>query len=143
MKHDLELLASSLQESVDAQALLKYGRAGFERWQKGEHLGRMRDASCRGKLTGSCGDTIEVYLKIEGDHVVEASGWSDGCGSSQICAGLAAELALGATLDQAAAVEADTILEKLPGFPEEERHCAQLAAGALHEAVHAYITRGK
>ncbi|WP_027367479.1 iron-sulfur cluster assembly scaffold protein [Desulfocurvibacter africanus] len=141
MEHDLELLALDIQEKINAEAQAKYGKAGFERWLKSERLGRMEDASCCGKLKGSCGDTIEVYLKIEGERIVEASGWSDGCGSSQICAGLAAELALGSTLDQAAAVEADTILERLPGFPADESHCAKLATGALHEAIHAYLTK--
>ncbi len=143
MVHDLEMLAFDLQEKIDAQAKAKYGQAGFERWLKGERMGRMKGASCSGRLTGSCGDTIEIFLKIDGECIVDASGWSDGCGASQICAGLAAELVLGSTLDQAATVEADTLLERLPGFPVEESHCAKLATSALHEAIHVYLTKRK
>jgi len=141
MQHDLEQLANDLQERINLEAKAKYGQAGFERWVRGERMGRMAHASCVGSLAGACGDTIEIYLKITDERVADASGFSDGCGASQVCAGLAAELALGATLDQAATVEADTILAKLPDFPEDERHCAKLAAGALHAAIHAYLTR--
>lgn len=141
MEQDLEQLAFDLQDKIDAQAKAKYGQAGFERWKQCFRLGRMKDANCSGRLTGSCGDTIEIFLKIEDERILDASGWSDGCGASQICAGLAAELALGSTLDQAAAVEADSLLERLPGFPSEESHCAKLATSALHEAIHAYLKK--
>lgn len=141
MERDLERLARELQEEADSMAKSKYGQSCFQRWVRGERMGRMEDASCVGKLAGSCGDTIEIYLKMANERIVDASGWSDGCGASKVCAGLAADLALGLTLDQAAAVEADTILERLPDFPEDETHCARLAAGALHAAIHAYLTR--
>ncbi len=141
MEHDLEGLAENLQAHIDQEAKVRYGQAGFERWMRGACMGRMAGASCIGRLAGACGDTIEIYLKISGEHVVDASGFSDGCGASQVCAGLAAELALGATLDQAATVEADTILAKLPGFPEDESHCAKLAAEALYIAIHNYLIR--
>lgn len=137
----LDAFLEGLQAKVDAQAVESYGEQGFERWRKAERYQRMLDADASGRVTGGCGDTIEIYLKIQDERVLDASFFTDGCGASQICASWAVELALGRTLDQAVAVEAEDILARLEVFPEDERHCASLAAETLKQAVHAWMTR--
>ncbi|MCK5675983.1 MAG: iron-sulfur cluster assembly scaffold protein [Verrucomicrobia bacterium] len=55
-----------------------------------KNFGPMRDASAHGKITGPCGDTVEVWLRIDGGRIRKASFMSDGCGHSVHCALLAA-----------------------------------------------------
>jgi hypothetical protein len=70
-----------------------------------------------------------------------ASFVTDGCGASTVCGSLAAETALGKTPEQLADVTGETILAILGVFPEEDRHCAFLAAETLHAALDDYMRK--
>ena len=54
---------------------------------------------------------------------------------------IATRLATGKDIDEAAGIGGDTILEILGGLPEEERHCAFLAAETLMAAIHEWMIR--
>ena len=105
-------------------------------------MGRMTDASYVGRITGTCGDTMQIYLQLKGDRIQKASFFTDGCGSSVACGSVAAELATGKEFDEAGLIGGDTILDILKGLPEEEHHCAYLAAETLHVALHEWISCG-
>jgi nitrogen fixation NifU-like protein len=57
------------------------------------------------------------------------------------CGSIVAELARGKDLDEAAQIGGDTVLEALGALPEEERHCAYLAAEALQAAIHQWMLK--
>lgn len=92
-------------------------------------------------LTGKCGETIEIFLKFDGERVKEAAYLTNGCISSKVCAALAAHMARGKTPDEVAEITAKSILEQLGEFPRSEEHCAFLAAETLQEALHRYMLR--
>lgn len=100
---------------------------------------RMLDASTFGKITGSCGETMEIFLRIEGEQIVDASFRTDGCISSILCGLVASRLARGKTVDDAAMIGGDTILMALRQLPETESHCAYLAAETLQAAIHNWM----
>lgn len=104
---------------------------------------RMGEEYCAGIVTGSCGETIEVYLKVEKERVANTAFYTNGCHFSVLCGYLAAKLAIGKTVDEAAEIEGDTILGCVKGIPPNETHCAFLAASALHAAIHDWIVREK
>jgi nitrogen fixation NifU-like protein len=131
-----------LQDKIIRETEAEFGEETTRRWQNPTHFGPMDIADARAKLTGSCGDSMEIYLKIEGNTVRKASFYSDGCGPSVVCGDMACELAEGKDPENAASVTGEVILEKLGGLPEEKEHCAFLAAGTLQEAVGNYV-RGK
>lgn len=87
-------------------------------------------------LTGKCGETIEIFLKFDGERVKEAAYLTNGCISSKVCAALAANMARGKTPDEITEITAQSILEQLGEFPKGEEHCAFLAAETLQEALH-------
>ncbi|MBN2031891.1 MAG: iron-sulfur cluster assembly scaffold protein [Deltaproteobacteria bacterium] len=92
-------------------------------------------------LTGKCGDTMEIFLKFNGECIKEAAYLTNGCISSKVCAALAAQMAQGKTPDEAVGITAQTILELLGDFPKGEEHCAFLAAETLQEALHNYMLK--
>jgi nitrogen fixation protein NifU and related proteins len=94
-------------------------------------------------LTGKCGETIEMFLNFEGDHVKEAAYRTNGCISSKVCAALTAQMAHGKTTDELLEITAETILSQLGEFPKNEEHCAFLAAESLQEALHSYMLKGR
>jgi NifU-like protein involved in Fe-S cluster formation len=102
----------------------------------------MEDASCRGRVTGSCGETMEIQLRIQGETVQEATFVTDGCQFSIICGFLATQLSKGKTVDEVVQIGGDTILMSLKEVPESESHCAYLAAEALHAALHDWVLKG-
>jgi nitrogen fixation NifU-like protein len=130
---------NDLQERIFDEAREAYGEKGFDRWRNPRHNGRMASADCFAIVTGDCGDSMEIYLQIEGNRVKAASYFTDGCGSSNICGSFAAELAIGKDLDAVADIDGDAILKAIGRLPEDDRHCADLAAAALQEALSLYM----
>jgi nitrogen fixation protein NifU and related proteins len=130
-----------MQQEIYDQTLKTYGPEVFKRWKEPRYMGRMEDPHASSRLTGSCGDSVEIYLKFEHDRVSEASFFSDGCGPSVVCGSVACELVLGRDIENAASVTGDDILSILTGLPEDKEHCAFLAAQALQEAVQDYMKK--
>ena len=141
MKNSLDDFVDKLQEQIFDETKATYGKEVFSRWQNPKFMGRIVNASCVGRLTGNCGDSMEIYLQIKNDHIREARFFTDGCGSSVACGSVVAELATGKDLDEAAQIGGDTVLMVLGGLPEEEKHCAFLAAETLMAAIHQRLVR--
>ena len=141
MEKTLDDFATELQEEIFEKTKETYGEEVFARWQNPKFMGKMTDPSCVGRVTGTCGDTMEIYLRMEKDHVREASFFTEGCGASVACGSMAAELVRGRDLDDATQIGGDTVLEALGALPEEEHHCAYLAAEALQAAIHEWMLK--
>ena len=141
MSEDLDAFVKSLQDQIDEETRESYGEVAFERWRSPRYMGALTDPDGYGRVTGKCGDTIQIYLLFEEDRVKQSSFQTDGCGSSIVCGSFAAELALGKIPDALAEITGETILEKIGGLPEEDRHCAFLAAEGLREALDDYMRK--
>ncbi len=138
MPDQLDEFVKELQGKIYDDALKDYGREAFDRWLDPKYMYAMDNADTRGRITGSCGDTMEIFLRFEGGKVREASFITDGCGPSMICGSLAAELAMGKSPEEIRKISAETILDTVGGLPEEDVHCASLAANTLQMALHNY-----
>jgi nitrogen fixation NifU-like protein len=139
MKDKLDVFLEQLQERINEETRAAYGQKGFERWLNPLYRGVLENPDGYARITGSCGDTMEIFLRFENDRVKEATFQTDGCGSSTVCGSFAAELALGKNPDELAEVVGETILDILGGLPEEELHCAYLAAETLQAALDHYM----
>jgi nitrogen fixation NifU-like protein len=105
------------------------------------YMGALARPDGYARLTGTCGDTMEIFLLFENEIVKEASFKTDGCGSSKVCGSFAAEMCLGKTPDEILDITGEAIREELGGLQEEEQHCADLAAETLQEALHDYMVK--
>jgi len=140
MTDNFDSFISNLQEKIFAETREAFGEAGFRRWRHPLYRGRLSDADAHAQVTGKCGDTMEIFLKFENDRVCDAAYVTDGCGSSTVCGSFAAEMALGKDPDQLAAITGEAILKEIGRFPEDDRHCAFLAAETIQEALSRYMT---
>lgn len=131
----LDALVRELQETCDAEAVRHLGEGVVARWKAPRHMGVMREPSVATRTKGACGDTLTIFLRIEGDLVTGASFLADGCGSSVVCADAAMELVRGMTLDQAASLDAADILARLGGLPKDKEKSARSAARAVRQAI--------
>jgi nitrogen fixation NifU-like protein len=139
MGDDLDSFVEDLQSQIFEETKAAYGDVGFERWRKPLFMGRMENPDGYGRIKGSCGDTMEVFLKFENDRVKKASFQTDGCGTSTMCGSFAAELAIGKEPDELTDITGETIINILGTMPEEDRHCAFLAAETLQDALNDYM----
>jgi nitrogen fixation NifU-like protein len=89
-------------------------------------------------LKGECGDTVEFFLRVAGGKIEDAAFTIDGCLSAYASLAAVAEMARGRTLRGCLGVNQSAIEEYLGGMPEEDRHCALLAARALQKALRDY-----
>ena len=141
MSENFDNFVKDLQNKIFEQTRADYGDVAFQRWLKPLYMGTMDNPDGYGRITGSCGDTIQFFLKFENEKVKTALFQTDGCGSSSVCGSFAAEMALGRTPDEILDITGDAIIEKLGGIPKEDEHCAYLAAETLQEAMNDYMIK--
>lgn len=134
-----EEMVRKIESEVHAEAREALGDKGFERWRNPKFCGAMADADSSARLTGGCGDTMSMFVKIRDGRIERAQYTTDGCGSSAVAGSFAAELATGRSLDEVLDMSGDEVLRFIGTFPEQEEHCATLAVQTLQEAVNSYL----
>jgi NifU-like protein involved in Fe-S cluster formation len=104
----------------------------------------MRDADGSGSDEyAGCGDLTRFYLRVRDGHLAEVRFQSYGCGPTIAAASVATELAAGRTVEELAAMKAQEIEDALAGLPEDRRHAADVAAGAMRAAALDALRRGR
>jgi nitrogen fixation protein NifU and related proteins len=130
---------SELEKLISNLTHKSYGSKDAKTRRRQINFGRLPQASSSARVTGPCGETMEIYLQIDGEEIKDGSFFTDGCGASVLCGTVALMLAIGNNLDDAAMIEGDTLLGMIENLPEDHRHCADLAAGTLQTALHNYV----
>jgi nitrogen fixation NifU-like protein len=82
---------------------------------------------------------MEIYLKVRDGKVMNASFWTDGCGTTIASGSMVTEMAKGKSILEAQKITQQHILDALEGLPEDSLHCALLAANTLKEAIKDYL----
>ena len=141
MGENFDDFVRGLQDQIYAETLTTYGDVAFQRWLEPKYMGSMDNPDGYARVTGSCGDTMQIFLDFKNGKVNMASFQTDGCGSSAVCGSFAAELSLGKRPDEIREITGESILEKIGGLPEEDRHCAFLSSKTLQEALNDYLVK--
>jgi 7,8-dihydropterin-6-yl-methyl-4-(beta-D-ribofuranosyl)aminobenzene 5'-phosphate synthase len=100
---------------------------------------RMTDPSAAAVITGPCGDTMEVYLDIEGGTIIGAFYHTDGCGATHACGSALTAIVTGKSVGDALSLSPGSIIDALGNLPEDHVHCAVLAVSTLHKALAEYL----
>lgn len=93
------------------------------------------------KVSGNCGDTMEIGLQIRDDVVTSTHGWTDGCSFSKLCVEAAAMLARDKKIDEVKKINMISIMELVGQLPETHLHCAQLAETTLQKSLEDYLAK--
>ena len=128
-----------LQALVMADARKIYSKTVIDHAMNPRNLGEMADADGFAWVTGPCGDTMEIWLKVMDGIIIQASFYTDGCGTSIASGSMVTEMAKGKSITEAQKISQQNVLDALGGLPDESEHCALLAANTLSEAVRNYI----
>jgi nitrogen fixation NifU-like protein len=85
-----ELRGKGLKEEEDF-----FSPKAYQRWMNPLYRGSIDNPDGHARLTGKCGETIEIGLKFEKEHVSQAAFMTDGCAAITVCGSFAAEMAIG------------------------------------------------
>jgi nitrogen fixation NifU-like protein len=98
----------------------------------------MEDADGFARVTGPCGDTMEIWLRAKNGNLIDVTFLTDGCGTSLASGSMVTEMSKGKDITDALKINQQDVLRALGGLPEESQHCALLAADTLKEAIRNY-----
>jgi len=141
-RDDLEKFAQELQKQILEQIKKQYSEVAIDHWQNPRNFKRIENPDAYAKITGPCGDSMEIFLQMKDDTVSECGFQTDGCGTTIICGSVVTKIAKKKSITQALfLVSADRILEILGGLPDPDVHCAELAAETMRKALTDYLFR--
>jgi nitrogen fixation NifU-like protein len=115
----------------------KYSEKVLDHFRNPRNVGTLEgDDVAVGKVGNpTCGDIMEVYIRIDGEKITDAKFRTFGCGSAIATTSMTTEMVKGMTLDDAMRLTRGDVADELDGLPPIKMHCSNLAADALHEAI--------
>ena len=131
------------EELIKDEMKKVYSETVVEHSTNPRNVGDIEDAGGFAKVTRPCGDTMEIWLKVNNDAISDASFMTDGCGTTIASGSMVTEIAKGRTVFHAQKISQQDVLNALGGLPEESQHCALLAANTPKEAVKDYLITKK
>lgn len=100
-----------------------------------ENMGVLDQPDAQGHFLGSCGDRMQIDLRLSDGKIQEAKFLADGCGATIACGSMITKMAISKTLDEANLITQEEIITALDGLPDDHLHCAELAVMTLREAI--------
>jgi nitrogen fixation NifU-like protein len=102
------------------------------------HMGVIPDADLTSEMTGTCGDTMGIYIKMDNGVVGQAKYQVMGCAGAISAAMAVVDLITGKDLAYARSIDDGTVFKVLQEIPVKKHHCIQLAVKTLHKALDAH-----
>jgi len=113
----------------------RYSAKVIEESSNPSNMGPMSEPDAHGIIHGCCGDTMEIYLRLNGDRIKEATFTTDGRESAIACASVLTKAVQGLSLGEVGKIRPEDVIAALDGLPEAKVHCAKLALNTLREAI--------
>jgi nitrogen fixation NifU-like protein len=116
--------------------MAKYSKFLMEHFQNPRNVGEISDPDGVGTVgNASCGDIMQIFIKVNGDKITEAKFKTFGCGAAIATSSILTERVKGTTLDEALKISEETSKEVLSQLPKEKIPCFTLATDALKLAI--------
>ncbi len=129
-----------VQEMLSASG---YSQTAIDYYINKPHMGQVDDADIASEMTGTCGDTMGITIKLSGDRVSEAKYQVMGCAGAVSAAMAVVDLITGKDLAYARSIDDGTVFNVLEEIPVKKHHCIQLAVKTLHKALDEYQVKKK
>lgn len=100
-----------------------------------KNMGVLSDANQVSELTGHCGDTMKIFLKIDEEIIRDAKIQVLGCPGAISAAMAAMDMIKGKNLDDALKVTDRDIFRELEEIPDQKQHCIRLTNKTIEKAI--------
>ena len=121
-------------ETVEQKGI-RYSARVIEESSKPSNMGPMSEPDAHGIVHGCCGDTMEIYLRLNGDRIEEATFVTDGRESAVACGSMLTKMLRGMSLEEAGRITPEDLIAALDGLPKAKVHCASLTLNTLRDAI--------
>ncbi len=89
-----------MQQQVLEDARADYSDKVIEEFYNPKNLGCMSKPGARGLVHGGCGDTMEFYLRLDGERIKEITFMTDGCGATIASGSMLIQMTTGKSLEE-------------------------------------------
>ena len=121
-----------------------YNEKVMEVFRNPKNVGEIENPDGVGRVgNASCGDIMEIQLKIENDIIVDAKFRTFGCAAAIATSSTATEMVKGMTVEDALKLTNKKVVETLGGLPAQKLHCSVLAEEAIRKAIENYLSKKK
>ncbi len=116
-----------------------YNEKVMKVFQNPKNVGEVENYDAIGTVgNASCGDIMQITLKIDNDVITDAKFKTFGCAAAIATSSTATEMIKGKTLDDALKITNRQVVEELEGLPPQKLHCSVLAEEAIRAAIEDY-----
>jgi len=133
--YEFDSLDKNLQDQIVEKVRKHYSAATVDHWLHPRNFGCLEDPDGHAVCSGTCGEIMEIFVRLKAGRIAEAGFLTDGCITATASGSMAVELATSRSAAKARAISPGEILEGLEGLPDDSRHCAVLAAKTLRAAI--------
>ncbi len=139
-KDEYSKKAKELQDLILEEAKKNYSEKAIQHFMNPKNLGKMNNPNGFASVKGKCGDTMEIYIKVQDEKISDILFYTDGCGVTISCASFITTLAKGKTIKDALKISANDIVDEFQ-LSKVDTHCAILAVLTLYSAISDYILK--
>ena len=116
-----------------------YNEKVMQTFANPKHVGEVENYDGIGKVgNASCGDIMQITLKIENDVITDAKFKTFGCAAAIATSSTATDMVIGMTVEEALKLTNQKVVEELEGLPPQKLHCSVLAEEAIKAAIEDY-----
>ena len=119
-----------------------YSEKVMDHFMNPRNVGEIADADGVGmEGNPTCGDAMQIFIKIENDRIIDAKFRTFGCGAAIAVSSIITEMVKGKTLNEALEISKEAVAQELDGLPPQKMHCSNLGADALRKAIEDYKSK--
>ena len=121
-----------------------YNEKVMDVFKNPKNVGEIENADGVGTVgNASCGDIMQISLKIENEIIVDAKFKTFGCAAAIATSSTATQMVIGMTIEEALQLTNKKVVETLGGLPSQKLHCSVLAEEAIKKAIEDYQSKKK
>lgn len=123
---------------------MQYSEKVMDHFMNPRNMGVIENPDGYGKIGNpSCGDIMEIFLRIENDIITDVKFRTFGCASAIASSSVSTEMVLGKSIEEALKLTNKAVVEELGGLPPQKMHCSVLAEEAIKAAIEDYLSKKK
>jgi len=107
------------------------------------YIGEIPDADQVSEMTGTCGDTMRICLKVGKGVILDARYQVLGCPGAIASAMAVVDLIKGKKIADARTLNDGDVFRLLENIPAQKNHCIELAVKTFHKALDEYTRQSK